>query len=57
MSNETRAELDRRAAEYWRGVAQADRSEARTATRAAESLSDAARREEAAPRRHRRAVQ
>ena len=54
MSNETRAELDRRAAEYWRGVAQADRSEARTATKAAEALSDAAWREEAAPRRHRR---
>ena len=56
MSNETKAELDRRAADYWRGVAQADRSEARTATRAAESLSDAARREEAAPRGHRRAT-
>lgn len=56
MSNETKAELDRRAADYWRSLAQADRSEARTATRAAESLADAARREEAAPRRHRRAT-
>jgi len=56
MSNETKAELDRRAADYWRSLAQADRSEARTATRAAESLSDVARREEAAPRRHRRAA-
>jgi hypothetical protein len=56
MSNETKAELDRRAADYWRSLAQADRSEARTATRAAESLSDAARREEASPRRRRRAM-
>lgn len=50
MSREA-ADRDRQAAEYWRGVAQADRSEARLATTNAQALSSAARREDQTPGR------
>ena len=45
MPNET-ASADRRAAEYWRSVAQTDRSEARQAVANARTLTAAARRED-----------
>lgn len=55
MSREA-ASNDRRAAEYWRSVAQADRSEARIAAANAQSLTNAARREDTPPpQSHRRA--
>ena len=53
MSRESQAELDRQAADYWRSVARVDRSEARYASSVARNLTDAAQREEQAPRRHR----
>jgi hypothetical protein len=45
MSKEAAAN-DRRAAEYWRGVAQADRGDARTAATNAQALTNAAPRED-----------
>ena len=48
---------DRRAAEYWRSVAQADRSEARSATANARVLASAARREDYTPVKTQRRAQ